>query len=286
MGALLPNDLHMSSYDQRYSPGGFQLMPPAIKTIIITNVAVFLLQLSPVGDLLTTLGALWPIGSHKAGGYGFHLWQPLTYMFMHGGFAHIFFNMLALWMFGAEIENYWGTRHFTIYYFVCGVGAAIINVFATMGEPYPTIGASGAIYGVLLAFGMMFPDREIYLYFLLPIKAKYFVAGYALIEFISGFGTRSMGSGSNIAHFAHLGGMLFGFIYITYKRNEWTVAQWFRKLKGPGKPKGPALYKGGGNKHEEASEEEIDAILDKISTRGYESLTSEEKRKLLRAGKR
>lgn len=267
-------------------PGGFQLMPPAIKTIVIANIAVFLLQLSPLGELLNYFGALWPIGSHKVGGYGFHLWQPLTYMFMHGSFPHLFFNMFALWIFGAEIENYWGTRHFTTYYFICGIGAALINIFATMGEPYPTVGASGAIYGVLLAFGMMFPERYIFLYFLVPVKAKYFVAGYAFIEFISGLGSRTMGSGSNIAHFAHLGGMLFGFLYITFKRNEWSIRQWLERMKrNGGGPKGPTLYRGGRNS-DEASEEEIDAILDKISTRGYESLTPEEKRKLLQAGKR
>lgn len=267
-------------------PGGFQVIPPAIKAIIIANVGVFLLQLSPMGEMLTYFGSLWPIGSHKAGGYGFHFWQPVSYMFMHGSFTHLFFNMFALWIFGAEIENYWGTRHFTTYYFITGIGAALINIVATAGEPYPTVGASGAIYGVLLAFGMMFPDRYIFLYFLFPIKAKYFVAGYAFIEFMSGFGSRTMGSGSNIAHFAHLGGMLVGFIYIIFKRNEWSIRQGLERLKRDNKgPKGPTLYNGGkgGGK---TAEEEIDAILDKISSRGYESLTAEEKRKLLQAGKR
>lgn len=275
----------MNRYDQPYSPGGFLVIPPAIKTIILANVAIFLLQLTPVGEMLTLMGGLWPVGSHKFGGYGFHIWQPVTYMFLHGSFGHLFFNMFALWMFGAEIENYWGTRHFTTYYFICGIGAALINILATLGDPYPTIGASGAIFGVLLAFGMMFPDRYIFLYFLVPVKTKYFVAGYAFIEFISGLGNQSMGSGSNIAHFAHLGGMLFGFIYITVKRNEWTLRQWLERLKAPRKPKGPTLYQGRRGTGE-ATEAEIDAILDKISSRGYESLTAEEKRKLLKAGKR
>ncbi|NTV02274.1 MAG: rhomboid family intramembrane serine protease [Chlorobiaceae bacterium] len=275
----------MTRYDQPYSPGGFQVIPPAIKTIILANVAAFLLQMTPAGEMLTLMGGLWPVGSQKFGGYGFHLWQPVTYMFLHGSFGHLFFNMFALWIFGAEIENYWGTRHFTTYYFVCGIGAALLNLLATIGDPYPTVGASGAIYGVLLAFGMMFPDRYIFLYFLVPVKAKYFVAGYAFVEFISGLGSQSMGSGSNIAHFAHLGGMLVGFLYITFNRNEWSVAQWIKRLKGPRKPKGPTLYQGGRGSGE-ATEEEIDAILDKISSRGYQSLTAEEKRKLLQAGKR
>ena len=276
----------MSRPDQPYMPGGFQVIPPAIKTIIIANVAVFLFQSSAIGPLLTTLGALWPLGSNNASGYSFHVWQLVTYMFLHGSMPHIFFNMFALWIFGAEIENYWGTRHFTAYYFICGIGAAVINLLATMGDPNPTVGASGAIYGVLLAFGMMFPDRYIYLYFLFPVKAKYFVAGYAFIEFISGFGSRAMGSGSDVAHFAHLGGMLVGFIYITFKRQEWSIDRWFRNLiKSGRKQKGPVLWQGK-QRDEEPSEKEIDAILDKISSRGYDSLTTEEKRKLLKAGKR
>jgi membrane associated rhomboid family serine protease len=266
-------------------PGGFQVMPPAIKAIIIANVIVFLFQNSPFGSFLTTVGALWPVGAQNAGGYAFHLWQPFTYLFLHGSFAHLFFNMFALWMFGAEIENYWGTKNFVTYYFICGVGAALINLMATIGNLYPTIGASGAIFGILLAFGMMFPDRYIYLYFLLPIKTRYFVAGYAVIEFISGLGNRTMGSGSDVAHFAHLGGMIIGFIYITIRRNEWSISRMARKFSIQKKQKGPELWKGG-RKDDDLSEAEIDRILDKISSRGYESLTDEEKRKLLKAGKR
>jgi len=266
-------------------PGGFQVMPPAIKAIILANVIAFLFQMSPLGPLLMTFGALWPVGAQNEGGYAFHLWQPLTYLFLHGSFPHIFFNMFALWMFGAEIENYWGTKNFVTYYFICGVGAAFINLLATTGNLYPTIGASGAIFGILLAFGMMFPDRYIYLYFLLPIKTKYFVAGYAVIEFISGLGNRTMGSGSDVAHFAHLGGMIIGFIYITIRRNEWSISQMLRKFSFPKKPKGPELWQGS-RKDDDVTEAEIDRILDKISSRGYESLTDEEKHKLLKAGKR
>ncbi|MBN1928466.1 MAG: rhomboid family intramembrane serine protease [Chlorobiaceae bacterium] len=275
----------MTRYDQPYMPGGFQVIPPAIKTLIIANAAIFLFQMSQLGPLLEIVGALWPLDSHNPQGLTFKIWQPFTYLFLHGSFAHIFFNMFALWMFGAEIENYWGTKNFVTYYFVCGVGAAFINLIATAGSPYPTIGASGAIFGILLAFGMMFPDRYIFLYFLLPIKAKYFVAGYALIEFMSGLGTRTMGSGSNIAHFAHLGGMIVGFIYITIRRNEWSIKRLMNNFSLPKKTKGPKLWKGNGQS-EEVPEAEIDRILDKISSKGYESLTAEEKRKLLNAGKR
>ncbi len=275
----------MTRYDQPYMPGGFQVMPPAIKAIIIANVIVFLFQNTAFGPFLTTVGALWPIGSQNPGEYTFRLWQPISYLFLHGSFTHLFFNMFALWMFGAEIENYWGTKNFVTYYFICGVGAALINLVATAGNPYPTVGASGAIFGVLLAFGMMFPERYIYIYFLLPVKTKYFVAGYALIEFIAGFGNRTMGSGSNVAHFAHLGGMVVGYIYILIRRNDGSISRMFRKFSLPKKQNGPVLWQGGG-KDDDVSEAEIDRILDKISSRGYDSLTTEEKRKLLKAGKR
>jgi membrane associated rhomboid family serine protease len=274
----------MTYYNQPYRPGGFQLVPPAIKLIILVNIAVFFLQASPAGEAVTAAGALWPISSEHSGGLPFMPWQLVTYMFLHGSFQHLFFNMFALWMFGAEIENYWGTRHFTAYYFICGIGAAVINLLATMGSPYPTVGASGAIFGVLLAFGMMFPDRYIFFYFLIPIKAKYFVAGYAFIEFISGFGSKTMGSDNMVAHFAHLGGMLIGFIYITIKRNEFTLSGFVNRMR-PGTGKRKKLRPSRQEKRDSSvSEEEINAILDKISRNGYGSLTEEERRKLLRAG--
>lgn len=267
---------------QPYSPGGFQLMPPAIKTIILVNVAVFLLQLTPFGDAISAFCSLWPVGSGN-----FRIWQPVTYMFLHGGTTHLFFNMFALWMFGAEIETQWGTRQFNIYYFVCGIGAAIVNLLATMGNPYPTVGASGAIYGVLLAFGMMFPNRYIFLYFLFPVKAKYFIAGYALIEFVSGFGSRSMGSGSNIAHFAHLGGMLIGFLYISIKRADLSFSEFLDKvlslLRTATKKRGGPRLHSQNRVAPPVSEAEVNAILDKISEHGYASLTQEERRKLLKA---
>jgi membrane associated rhomboid family serine protease len=267
---------------QPYSPGGFQFMPPAIKTIILVNVAVFLLQLTPLGEPISVFGSLWPVGSGN-----FRIWQPVSYMFLHGGMTHLFFNMFALWMFGAEIETHWGTRQFNIYYFVCGIGAAIINLIATMGNPYPTVGASGAIYGVLLAFGMMFPNRYIFIYFLFPVKAKYFIAGYALIEFISGFGSRSMGSGSNIAHFAHLGGMLIGFLYISIKRAELSFSELLDKglstIRSATKKRGSPRLHTQNKVAPPVSEAEINAILDKISEHGYSSLTQEERSKLLKA---
>lgn len=263
-------------------------MPPAIKTLILINVAVFLIMLlSPIVDrFLYLFGALWPIASSGREGVSFQVWQLVTYMFMHGSLPHILFNMFALWLFGTEIENYWGTKEFIAYYFICGIGAALINLLTTIGTPYPTVGASGAVFGILLAFGMMFPNRYIFLYFLFPIKAKYFVAGYAAIELLMGFSNSGMGSQSNIAHFAHLGGMIFGFAYIKYRQQGWSFSEWLDKtFPKKDEHKGPKLYKKDKEeKSMQVSEAEIDAILDKISRHGYESLTEDEKQKLLKAG--
>lgn len=260
----------MSYYDE-YRPGGFSIMPPAIKLIIITNVIVFFFQyFTPLRRILMDFGALWTLDSGQ-----FEIWQLVTYMFLHGGFLHILFNMFALWMFGAEIENYWGTQQFTIYYFTCGVGAGLINILLTSGM-YPTVGASGAVYGVLLAFGMMFPDRYIYIYFLLPIKAKYLVILYALLEFIASFDQAASG----VAHFAHLGGMAIGYIYIKVMQRELPFQSWFEKTFTTNVSRTSSSRS---SSNRRITQDRIDEILDKISRSGYESLTSEEKRILLDA---
>lgn len=199
----------MSYQANNYSPNtSFSVFPPAVKHLIIVNVLVFVGLSTPViQEYLFYYGALWPLGSGR-----FEFWQLVSYMFLHAGFGHIIFNLFALWMFGQTIENFWGTRRFTIYYFITGIGAAVTHM-AIGGGGAPTLGASGAVYGILLAFGMMFPERRIMLLFPpIPIKAKYFVAIFGAIELISGV----MRTDSGIAHFAHLGGMLFGFIMIRY----------------------------------------------------------------------
>ena len=199
----------MNYQNNQYSPDTqFSIFPPAVKNLLIINGLIFLGLNTPViGQFLFQYGALWPVGSDR-----FEIWQPISYMFLHAGFAHIFFNLFALWMFGQAIENYWGTRRFTIYYFVTGIGAALIQLLVVSGGT-PTVGASGAVYGILLAFGMMFPERPIFLLFPpIPIKAKYFVIIFGAIELISGL-TRT---NSKVANFAHLGGMLFGYILIKY----------------------------------------------------------------------
>ncbi len=221
-------------------------MPPVTKNIIIINVLTFLgsIVAPKYGINLTQ----W-FGLHFFMAPDFKLYQLFTYMFMHGGFEHLFFNMFAVWMFGRVLEQVWGPRRFLFYYIVCGVGAGLIQElvqyiqYATvlsgydsvnMGGNYvipmsdylnmmTTVGASGAIYAILLAFGMIFPNQPIYLYFLLPMKAKYFVMGYAVLELIFGMSQR----GDGIAHFAHLGGMLFGFILIMYWKKKNKNGQFF-----------------------------------------------------------
>lgn len=194
-----------------YSPQSFKMLPPVIKNLLIINLIVFLATMLLERNglyIITNSLALNPIGSGR-----FHIWQPITYMFMHAGWSHLLFNMFALWMFGYVLENYWGSRRFLFYYFICGLGAALCNLLVPGWGI--TVGASGAVYGILLAFGMMFPNERIYLYFLMPIKAKWFVVGYAVIELLEGL---TMSDG--IAHFAHLGGMLFGLLLILYWRKH------------------------------------------------------------------
>ncbi len=199
----------MSFSSNNYSPNtSFSIFPPAVKHLLIVNGLFFVGLGTPgVGQFLFEYGALWPLGSGM-----FEPWQLVSYMFLHGGFGHIFMNLFALWMFGQAIENYWGTKRFVWYYFLTGIGAAILHMFIGGGGA-PTVGASGAVYGILLAFGMMFPERPIMLLFPpIPIKAKYFVAIFGGIELMNGV----VGTQTGVAHFAHLGGMIVGFVLIKY----------------------------------------------------------------------
>ena len=195
----------------QYQPRGFSLLPTAVKHLLIINVIVFLAQLALERLGMYNITNMLALNALPTG--RFKVWQLFTYMFMHGGWDHLFFNMFALWMFGSTMENLWGLRRFLFYYLVCGVGAGLVNLLVPGWGI--TVGASGAIYGLLLAFGMTFPNEYIYLYFLMSIKAKWFVIGYAVIEVFEGFF-----STGNVAHFAHLGGMLFGLIIILYWRKH------------------------------------------------------------------
>jgi membrane associated rhomboid family serine protease len=207
-----------NAYGTTWRFGGGSL-PPMVKYLLIANGGVFLLQLMLPPAFTRTL-ALVPYDiSHS-----FHIWQFFTYMFLHGGFFHIAFNMFALWMFGSDIEREWGGREFLKFYLLCGVGAGVINFLLTMNSPVPVIGASGAIYGVLVAYAMMYPNRMIYIYFLFPIKVKYLVIGFAAIEFISSWNR----AGDGVAHFAHLGGMLIGYLYL---KSDWRLPRLAGKFK-------------------------------------------------------
>ncbi len=181
-----------------------------VKYLIIITSATFLLTYLPA----QILGWAAPFGWFGLRPYdvthNFYVWQLFTYLFLHAGFFHIIFNLFALWMFGADLERLWGGRQFLFYYFLTGVGAGLFDVLLQPSSVSTTIGCSGAVYGLLLAFGMLFPDRPILLYFIIPIKAKWFVLIMGLIEFVSSFET----PGSGVSHLAHLGGMIFGYLYL------------------------------------------------------------------------
>ena len=186
-------------------------MPPVTQSLLIANVAVFLLQASS-GEPLDVWFGLWPLG------HGFAPWQIVTYGFLHGGFGHIFFNMLGLYMFGSDIERLFGSRYFLAYYFACLISAALcqlVVVSLTGGPPIATVGASGALYGLLLAFGMYFPRRMVVLIFPpIPMPARVFVIVFGGLELLFGL----FGTADGVAHFAHLGGMLGGWLVIQYRR--------------------------------------------------------------------
>jgi membrane associated rhomboid family serine protease len=195
-------------------------MPPVTRALLIANVAIFGLQ-SLTGDLLIIPFALWPAASPQfPDAPSFQVWQLLTYGFLHGNPAHLFFNMFALYMFGGEVERLLGHRHFLVYYLVCVVGAAVAQlvVMSNMNQvPMPTVGASGGIFGLLLAFGMAWPHRRLMLLFPpIPMPAWLFVTLYGVLELYLGV----TGSGAGIAHFAHLGGMAAGYALLTYWRRR------------------------------------------------------------------
>lgn len=192
----------------------FGYLTPGVKWLLISNTAMFLLDWvnERSGGALFGNALLLLSLAPRAVVYHLAIWQLVTYMFLHGGIGHILFNMLALWMFGSPLEQDWGTRRFLKYYFLCGVGAGLCDVAvnAAIGQwGTRTIGASGAIYGLLLAFGVLYPNQTILMNFLFPIKAKYLVMIYAAIALLGAFGTNS-----GVSNVAHLGGMLFGYAYL------------------------------------------------------------------------
>ena len=286
-------------------------MPPITKNLLIINILMYLASyvLVRYGINLTDL-----LGLHFFMASDFHIHQIVTYLFMHGNFEHLFFNMFALWMFGRIIEQVMGQKRFLIYYFVCGIGAGLVQELAqyihylTILPDLPpvsheqlamalnswnTVGASGAIYGILLAFGMTFPDERLFIIPIpFPIKAKYFVVGYAIIELLSAL----LRSNDQVAHMAHLGGMLFGLLLLLHWRHpgglQKKMQAWKDKLN---RPKNQAFHYQRNTKFSDemdenarrnARQKEVDRILEKVKARGYGSLTEEEKRKLFDASGR
>ena len=303
-------------------------IPTITKNLLIINVLMFAAAYV-FGLRGIDLDSL--LGLHFFLAPDFHFYQLFTYMFMHAGISHLFFNMFALWMFGCVIENVWGPKRFLFYYISCGIGAGLIQMvtqfcsfYMIASEQIPgftaadimevaynssmvlnawtTVGASGAIYAILLAFGMLFPDERIFIFPLpVPIKAKWFVCIYIAIELFSALGT----SHDNVAHFAHLGGMLFGYIMIRYWRGNpggggfgrSRGQQFFQNLKNNWERRSHRKadqYGSGTNvRHEsdwdynarkKAEQDEVDRILDKVRRSGYDSLTEKEKRKLFESG--
>ncbi|MFT4267225.1 MAG: rhomboid family intramembrane serine protease [Xenophilus sp.] len=187
-------------------------LPPAIQALILTNVIVYLAQ--GLSEGLTGALALWPVGSGA-----FAPWQLLTYAFLHGGFSHLLFNMFGLWMFGADLERIWGARRLLVFYVVSVLGAAAaqLAVAALSDSVYPTVGASGGLFGILVGFAMMFPTRKIVpLIPPIPMPAPVFVALYGALELLFGV----TGSFAGVAHFAHLGGLAAGWLLIRYWRGQ------------------------------------------------------------------
>lgn len=203
-----------SGLSYSFGPGGIS---PAVKLLVIINVGLYLLNLI-VGDMMTLRLGLSPQAVFEQ----MAVWQPVTYMFLHstGGVSHVLFNMLALWMFGTDLERTWGTRFFIKYYFITGIGAAATSLALSLfvdGIYYSiTVGASGAIYGLLLAYALYFPHRSIMLYFIFPIPARVFVMIVGAIAFLSSLS----GPGGGVAHAAHLGGLVVGYLYLKGLRSR------------------------------------------------------------------
>ena len=199
---------------QEFKPRQFQQIPMVVKNILIINIVLFISKffLNDKIDLDRFLD-LYPIGTPY-----FKPHQFITYMFMHADLPHIFLNMIGLYMFGSILENIWGAKRFLNYYLLCGLGAAALQLgISAYNDQYTILlGASGAVFGLLVAFAMMFPNTELQLYFVIPVKAKYLVAGYAAFELFNGFYAND-----NVAHFAHLGGLIVGvIIMLIWKRNK------------------------------------------------------------------
>jgi membrane associated rhomboid family serine protease len=258
---------------------------PVVKKLMIINGAVFIFQqiagLFSPGYVESIFGL-----SHAGLAYRFMIWQPFTYMFLHGGWLHIIFNLVALWMFAGEVENLLGEKRFLRFYLLSGFGAgifiALMNfyIFSNQGMGPVTIGASGAIYAILLAYGITWPNREVLLYFILPVKIKYLLLFFGLIEFFGTLSTAS-GTGGGISHIGHLGGLICGFFIFKSMRSRGIAGSTGKSSILSELEKKRRLKK----KQDEINtriqaKKIIDASLEKIAKSGMSSLTPDEKKKL------
>lgn len=258
----------------KQNPLSPSLFTDAIKFIISINFLIFILQyLSGMEDELFTVFGIVPSKTFGE----LMLWQPFTYLFFHGGIWHVLINMFVLWMFGSELEKFWGKKEFLRFFFITGIGSGLITILFSLSSTNPVVGASGAIYGVLLAYGLLFPNRLVYLYFLIPIKVKYLVM---LIGAIAFFSSLNPGN-SNISHLTHLSGMVIGFIYLRSSINWNTINHFVIHRKDEIK----RHYEDKKNEKREALKLQVDAILDKINDVGYDNLSESEREFLFKASK-
>jgi len=266
--------------NQYHRLGGGGAIPPAIKNILLANVVVFILvflndNLARIIYHQFALSAEGVLGEYK-------IWQLFTYMFLHdnSSFWHIFFNMFILWMFGSELEYSWGSKEFLKYYFITGIGGGIFNLILSGA---PTVGASAAVYGVMVAYALAYPDRLVYIYFLFPVKVKYLMGFLAILAFFSTLGS----GGDRIAHAAHLGGIVVGFVYLKYWTLHFKVKGFLQNtFSSSGGSSSNLKYSSGSKDNKtEFYRKKIDELLDKINKVGYLNLSEEEK-KLLDEGSR
>ena len=303
----------------------FRNIPIATRSLLIVNIAAFFICVTLGGNAQQGFYLNNLLGLHFFMAADFHVYQLFTYMFMHGGWSHLFFNMFALWMFGRIVEQIWGPKKFLVFYLVCGLGAGLMQELAQFCSVYTqlyqsapisigkalqlmhqysvqlngltTVGASGAVYGILLGFGMLFPEERIFIFpFPVPIKAKWFVIFYAAIELVSAI----LSSGDGVAHVAHLGGMLFGYFLIRYWQkhpnryfDQFNQDNFFVNMRNwqqrssrktqETRSQQETQWHYTESKPEEPqsdTQQKIDAILEKIRRSGYQSLTFEEKQML------
>lgn len=254
-----------------------------VKVFIILCVCVYAVQFFSGPDVgINLLGqklGLVPIRVWK----NFELWRLVTYIFLHGGFFHLFLNLFIFWMFGNELESFWGSKEFLKYITIGGIGAGLLHVLVSHNSHIPVIGASGVVFALLLAYGLEFPERKIYIYFLFPVKAKYLAIILGAVEIFMILSDRS----SNIAHLAHLGGMVFGFFYLKLLKSNKTQTRSsvniFQKNQSASKTKSVNIMQ---FYDDETVKRELDRILTKIHFQGKESLTVEEMMLLKEAGRR